>query len=189
MKHRYVLARWRRTGEVLQATLTVVAPWIIRTHRTVAETVPATPTQVRAFYVDLHNIAAVHPLVVAVHSTGRRDTPGGYVETYRVQDRIPLVGRLGLPISYRVQMVVPAQGDVTTESRQFPWVRLRSVVSFAATEGGDSCEREHRHRSARTARRAHGASSHRGPRRDAGRDPAPLRDGLGTRRVRYRRGV
>lgn len=136
MKHRYVLARWRRTGEVLQATLTVVAPWIIRTHRTVAETVPATPTQVRAFYVDLHNIAAVHPLVVAVHSTGRRDTPGGYVETYRVQDRIPLVGRLGLPISYRVQMVVPAQGDVTTESRQFPWVRLRSVVSFAATEEG-----------------------------------------------------
>jgi len=116
--------------------LTVVAPWITRTYRTVAETVPAAPEQVRAFYVDLHHIATVHPLVVAVHSTGRRDTADGYVETYRVQDRIPLSVRLVLPISYRVQIVVPTRGDVTTESRQFPQVRLRSEVSFTATEEG-----------------------------------------------------
>lgn len=119
-----------------QATLTVVAPWITHAHQLVAETVPAAPARVRAFYVDLHNIAQVHPLVVAVRSTGRRDTPAGYTETYRVRDRIPLAGGLELPISYRVRIVVPTHGDVTTESRQFPRVRLTSVVSFTEVSDG-----------------------------------------------------
>jgi hypothetical protein len=119
-----------------QATLTVVAPWITHAQRIVTETVPAAPAQVRAFYVDLYNIAQVHPLVVEVRSTGRRDTPAGYTETYRVRDRIPLAGGVALPISYRVRMVVPAHGDITTESRQCPRVRLSSVVSFHGSGQG-----------------------------------------------------
>ncbi|CAN5463511.1 hypothetical protein BH10ACT9_BH10ACT9_12650 [soil metagenome] len=117
--------------------MTLVAlSWITRTHCVVAETIPAAPAQVRAFYVDLANIVQVHPLVVAVRSTGRRDTGDGYTETFRVQDRIRLAGPVVMPISYRVMLVVPTAGDVTTESRQFPRVRLRSVVSFAATDEG-----------------------------------------------------
>jgi hypothetical protein len=77
----------------------------------------------------------VHPLVVDSKSTGRCDTPAGYTETYRVRDRVPLAGGITLPISYRVRLVVPAHGDVTTESRPFPRVRLTSVVSF--TEVGE----------------------------------------------------
>ena len=100
------------------------------------ETVPAAPALVRAFYVDLRNIVQVHPLVVVVRSTARCATPGGYTETYRVRDRIPLAGGIALPISYEVQIVVPARGDVTTESRQFPRVRLSSVVSFTETAEG-----------------------------------------------------
>lgn len=80
-----------------------MTPWITRTHRTVADTVPAVPGQVRAFYVDLDNILSVHPLIVEVRSTGRRDIPD----------------------------------DVATDSRQFPRVRLRSVVSFTAITAGD----------------------------------------------------
>lgn len=112
-----------------------MVPWITHAHRIVAETVPAAPARVRAFYVDLRNIVQVHPLVVGVRSTGRCEIPAGYTESYRVRDRIPLAGGLTLPISYGVRIVVPAQGDVTTESRQFPRVRLTSVVSF--TETGD----------------------------------------------------
>jgi hypothetical protein len=120
-----------------QATLTLVAlSWITRTHRVVAETIPSAPARVRAFYVDLANIVSVHPLVIAVRSTGRRDTEDGYTETFRVQDRIPLAGPVVMPISYRVTLRVPTAGDVTTESRQFPRVRLRSVVSFTATGEG-----------------------------------------------------
>jgi hypothetical protein len=120
-----------------QATLTLVAfSWITRTHRVVAETIPAAPAQVRAFYVDLANIVQLHPLVVAVRSTARRATEDGYTETFRVHDRIPLAGPVVVPINYRVTLMVPTAGDVTTESRQFPRVRLRSVVSFTATGEG-----------------------------------------------------
>ena len=36
----------------------------------------------RRFYVDLDNITALHPLVVAVRSTGRHETADGYVQSY-----------------------------------------------------------------------------------------------------------
>ena len=97
--------------------------------RVLAEDVPGAPDEVRAHYVDLNNIKAVHPLVVAVDSLSRTATDDGYVQLYRVRDRIPL-GPLTLPISYTARLEVPSSGPVLTQARQFPAVRLDSVVSF-----------------------------------------------------------
>ncbi len=106
-----------------------------RAERTVTEDIPAPPSEVRDFYVDLDNIKQVHPLVIAVRTTDRRQTEDGYVQTYRVQDRIPM-GPLRLRISYVASLHVPNTGDVTAESRQFPRVRLHTTVAFEPTSSG-----------------------------------------------------
>lgn len=108
---------------------------IVMTEAVVSEQVPASPAEVRAFYVDLDNIKELHPLVVSVRTVSRRETADGYVQTYRVADRIPL-GPFMLPISYQATLTVPASGDVLADSRQFPQVRLHTVVSFEAVDGG-----------------------------------------------------
>jgi hypothetical protein len=77
----------------------------------------------------------VHPLVVAVRRTGRQQTADGYVQSYRVQDRIPL-GPLRLRTSYVARLYVPNVGDVTTEALQFPRVRLNTRVTFEPIETG-----------------------------------------------------
>ena len=102
---------------------------LARVERTLTEEIPAPPSAVRGFYVDLNNIKRVHPLVVAVKETGRRQNAGGYIQTYRVRDRIPL-GHFTFPISYVAQLWVPADGDVVAEARQFPRVRLHTTVTF-----------------------------------------------------------
>lgn len=109
--------------------------WIIESERVLTEQVPAAPDEVRSLYVDLNNIKAVHPLVVSVRETSRRDTADGYLQSYRVADRIPL-GRIAIRISYRVQLQVPVHGDVITEARQFPLVRLQGRVSFQPADDG-----------------------------------------------------
>ena len=101
----------------------------------VSDTVAAPTAVVRDFYVDLHNIREVHPLVVEVRETDRRERADGYVQTYRVRDRIPL-GPVTMPITYTARVDVPNHGDVRTEARQFPWVRLNGVVSFDEAEDG-----------------------------------------------------
>ena len=106
-----------------------------RAERSVSEQIPAPPDEVRDFYVDLNNIRRVHPLVVAVRATDRRQTADGYVQSYRVQDRIPL-GPLHLRISYVARLHVPNIGDVTAEARQFPRVRLRTTVTFEPVDAG-----------------------------------------------------
>jgi hypothetical protein len=112
-----------------------VSLWIAHAERTISEEIPAPPDVVRDFYVDLDNIKEFHPLVVSVQVLLRSQTDDGYQHTYRVRDRIPL-GPLSMPITYWAQVRVPADGDVITEARQFPRVRLNGVVSFEATEVG-----------------------------------------------------
>ena len=97
--------------------------------------VPGSPDDVRAFYADLDNIKLVHPLVMSVRTVDRRETSNGYVQTYRVGDRIPL-GPLRLRTSYVARLYVPLTGDVLSEARQFPRVRLRGTVAFEPTETG-----------------------------------------------------
>ncbi|WP_375482063.1 SRPBCC family protein [uncultured Mycobacterium sp.] len=109
--------------------------WTVHAERTFTDTVPAAPEQVRAFYVDLHNMKLVHPLVVSVRPTSRRQTGDGYIESYRVRDRVRL-GPLVIRISYRARLHVPAQGDVITDARQFPGVRLRGAVTFEPSQSG-----------------------------------------------------
>lgn len=101
----------------------------------VSDCVGAAAEDVRNFYVDLDNLKAVHPLVVAVRSLGRSKTADGYVQTYRVTDRIPL-GPLRLHTKYIARLHVPATGEVQAEARQFPRVRLDSTVSFDETDTG-----------------------------------------------------
>ena len=97
-----------------------VSWWIARIQRTLTEEITATPDQVRDFYVDLNNIKRVHPLVVAVRSTDRSQTEGGYVHTYRVHDRIPL-GPFTLRTSYVARVHVLQAGDVVaTCAGEFP---------------------------------------------------------------------
>jgi hypothetical protein len=112
-----------------------VSWWLACTERTLTEHIPAPPREVRDFYVDLNNIKQVHPLVVAVHATDRRTTSDGYVQTYRVHDRIPL-GPFTLRTGYTARLSVPATGNVVAEARQFPRVRLSSTVTFEPIDAG-----------------------------------------------------
>jgi hypothetical protein len=106
-----------------------------RTEATVSEEVGAPPGDVRDFYTDLRNIALVHPLVVSVRTVGRDETADGYVQTYRVGDRIPL-GPVRLPTRYVARLHVPVTGDVVSEARQFPLVRLHGTVAFDPIDTG-----------------------------------------------------
>lgn len=103
--------------------------WIAHAERTISEDIPAPPDAVRDFYVDLDNIKDLHPLVVSVEVLSHDQTADGYQKTYRVRDRIPL-GPLSMRITYWARVQVPLQGDVLTEARQFPRVRLNGTVSF-----------------------------------------------------------
>jgi hypothetical protein len=103
--------------------------------RVVGEDIPGAPDEVRAHYVDLNNIKDVHPLVVSVETLSRTATDDGYVHVYRVRDRIPM-GPATLPITYTARLEVPSAGPVRTEARQFPAVRLDSVVSFDPIPAG-----------------------------------------------------
>jgi hypothetical protein len=95
----------------------------------VREEVPAVPDAVRGFYVDLHNIKTVHPLVVSVRTISRNETADGYQQIYRVHDRIPL-RMLTIRVSYQARLHVPTRGDVFIKARQFPWVRVNGIVTF-----------------------------------------------------------
>jgi hypothetical protein len=112
-----------------------VSWWGAVAERTLAEDVPAPPDQVRDFYVDLDNIKRVHPLIVSVQATARTETPDGYVQSYRVVDRIPL-GPFTIKTAYRARLHVRTDGDVLTEADQSPGVRLRGTVSFKPIDGG-----------------------------------------------------
>jgi hypothetical protein len=112
-----------------------VSLWIADAAETLTEEIPAAPDAVRDFYVDLDNIKVVHPLVVSVQTISRSAAADGYVQTYRVRDRIPL-GRLAIGISYWARVEVPVHGVVLTEARQFPRVRLRGTVSFEPIDSG-----------------------------------------------------
>jgi hypothetical protein len=112
-----------------------VSIWIAHAVETLTEEIPATPDKVRDFYVDLDNIKVVHPLVVSVQTISRSETGDGYVQTYRVRDRIPL-GAFTIGINYWARVEVPVHGDVLTEARQFPRVRLRGTVTFEPTDVG-----------------------------------------------------
>ena len=105
------------------------------TQHTISEVIPAAPDVVREFYVDLDNLRTLHPLIVTVQRTARTVGPDGYVSDYRVQDRIPF-GRSTLPVTYTATLHVPAEGDVWTEARQVPRIRLRGRVSFEDADGG-----------------------------------------------------
>ncbi|HVQ97723.1 MAG TPA: SRPBCC family protein [Mycobacterium sp.] len=109
--------------------------WIAHATRTLTEEIPAPPDQVRDFYVDLDNIKVVHPLVVSVQTTERSQTADGYQQTYRVRDRIPL-GPFAIGITYVARLQVPIHGDVITEARQFPRVRLNGTVTFEPIDSG-----------------------------------------------------
>jgi hypothetical protein len=112
-----------------------VSRLVARAQRTVSEEIPAPPAAVRDFYVDLDNIKKVHPLVVAVRAIHREQTADGYVQSYRVQDRIPL-GPLNLRIGYLARLHVPNTGDVTADAFQFPRVRLHTTVRFEPIDTG-----------------------------------------------------
>jgi hypothetical protein len=112
-----------------------VSFWITHAAETLTEEIPAAPDVVRDFYVDLDNIKVVHPLVVSVQTISRDEGADGYVQTYRVRDRIPL-GVFALRISYWARVEVPVRGDVITEARQFPRVRLRGTVTFEPIDSG-----------------------------------------------------
>lgn len=109
--------------------------WTAHAETELSEDVPAPPDDVRDFYVDLDNIKLVHPLIVSVQATSRTETPEGYLQSYRVVDRIPL-GPFTMRITYRARLHVRTDGEVTTEADQSPGVRLRGSVSFAPIDGG-----------------------------------------------------
>jgi hypothetical protein len=112
-----------------------VSFWITHSSHTLTEEVPAAPDPVRDFYVDLDNIKLVHPLVVSVQTISRDETADGYIQAYRVRDRIPL-GVIALRVTYWARVEVPRRGDVITEAHQFPRVRLHGTVTFEPIDAG-----------------------------------------------------
>jgi hypothetical protein len=112
-----------------------VSLWITHAAETLTEEIPAAADTVRDFYVDLDNIKVVHPLVVSVQTISRIETEDGYQHTYRVRDRIPL-GVFAIRVSYWARVEVPVHGDVITEARQFPRVRLNGIVTFEPIDAG-----------------------------------------------------
>jgi hypothetical protein len=140
--------------------------WIARAQRVLSEEIPAPPDDVRAFYTDLHNIKTVHPLVVSVQGIERAETADGYRQTYQVKDRISL-GPFTLPVSYVARLTVPSAGDVITEARQFPRVRLNGVVAFGPMGAGTRIT-ERIMIEAAAVGRVHHARGREGPHRDAG---------------------
>lgn len=113
----------------------LVSWWITRTTQILCEKVPAPPEQVRDFYADLNNLKTVHPLIVSVRTTARRENSDGYEQTYRICDRIPLRG-FAIRIGYQAHLRVYTHGKVITEARQFPRVRLTGMVSFELVDSG-----------------------------------------------------
>jgi Polyketide cyclase / dehydrase and lipid transport len=109
--------------------------WIVHGQHTLAHDVAASPSAVRDFYVDLENLKLVHPLIVSVQAQSRVETPGGYSQSYRVVDRIPL-GPLTIRTSYAARLNVRDVGDVLTEADQWPAVRLRATVTFEPIDAG-----------------------------------------------------
>lgn len=108
--------------------------WIATSEHRLTETVPAAPTVVRDFYTDLGNLKSLHPFLVSVRTLQRTTTAEGYRETYEIRERIPL-GPLTLPIKFTAVLEVPDGGPVRSDSRQFPQVRLHSVMAFDAADG------------------------------------------------------
>ena len=102
---------------------------------TLTEEIPGPPEDVRDFYVDLDNLKLIHPLVVSVQTTRRSEERDGYMQTYRVRDRIRF-GPLTIPVGYVARIHVPIAGDVTSDARQFPFVHLKSVVRFDSVAAG-----------------------------------------------------
>ncbi|VAZ70752.1 hypothetical protein LAUMK7_00478 [Mycobacterium kansasii] len=109
--------------------------WAVCAERALSESVPAQPDWVRDFYVDLDKIKLAHPLIMSVQPTDCRESANGYLQSYRVVDRIPL-GPLRIRTSYRVRLYVPVQGDVSTEADQWPRIQLRVTVSFEPIDTG-----------------------------------------------------
>lgn len=109
--------------------------WLTRSEHVLSEVMPASAEEVRAFFCDLPALTRLHPLVVSVRIVARDDGEHGYAETYRVRDRIPL-GPFRLPIVYTARIEVPVAGDVRTEARQFPRVRLHGVLCFEQERDG-----------------------------------------------------
>lgn len=109
--------------------------WIAESEHTLTQDVPAPPDPVRDFYVDLDNIKLVHPLIVSVTPGSRSEGRDGYLQSYRVVDRIPL-GPFTMTTTYRARLQVPTHGAVTTEADQSPGVRLRGTVSFEPIDTG-----------------------------------------------------
>ncbi|AGZ51550.1 SRPBCC family protein [Mycobacterium kansasii] len=109
--------------------------WVACADRALSESVPAPPDRVRDFYVDLDKIKLAHPLIMSVQPTGRRETAQGYLQSYRVVDRIPL-GPFAIRTSYRARLYVPTDGDVSTLADQWPGVQLCATVSFEPIDTG-----------------------------------------------------
>jgi hypothetical protein len=106
-----------------------VSLWIAETQRTLSEDIAAKPGDVRDFYVDLDNVGVLHPFVVDLRATAHSATPEGYRDEYRVRERIP-IGPFRLLISFPTWLDVTREGDVTSEVRQFPLVRLYNRIAF-----------------------------------------------------------
>lgn len=108
--------------------------WLTSSEHVLTEEVPAPPDEVRDFYCDLRNMHRIHPLVASVRATGCEESDDSRVQTYRVRDRIPF-GPFVVRVVYTARVRVPKRGDVLTEARQFPQIRLYGRVSFGEVDG------------------------------------------------------
>lgn len=102
--------------------------------RTLSESVPGAPDDVRDFCVDPRSIASLHP-EISIRRVPLIDPDELGAQEYRVSDAL-VVGFLTVPLRYSVSLRVPVAGALTVEAHPMPTVRLEAVVAFEPIPAG-----------------------------------------------------
>lgn len=103
--------------------------------------IKAAPEQCSELFFDPVNFIKLNPLVAEVLDVEPGKTEQGQPFcTFYVIDKIPIMGAITLPFKYWVRMTKTRDESqvkqIISETRSFPNVQLRNVVTFTVENGG-----------------------------------------------------
>ncbi|HBX70064.1 MAG TPA: hypothetical protein DEH25_11985 [Chloroflexi bacterium] len=94
--------------------------------------IDADPVDVRNFLADLSHHDQIHPLIVQVEEL---TPPEVDFRRYQITDRVP-VGPFTMKAVYEADIRISPAGDVISEARQSPGIRLQNVTQCIPSNGG-----------------------------------------------------
>lgn len=100
--------------------------------------IAAPRARLHAFLCDLHNLRALHPLIVSIEDLPRDAARPG-ARRHRILDRVAL-GPLRLPARYVAEIEPVADDTLRAEAWQWPGVHLETTyrLHVHVDEGGDA---------------------------------------------------